>query len=170
MKLPNQLNRFSKKFDRLSAVRKFMVVALVWFLICVPAVPFALTSDHRVFEGLGKVHFVLFGVTLSALYAALLAGIAVLSEKAMKHVGESKPRWLVCVMWLAPVWSIALIYLSAKWLLSDDPGWFLAVLVSFCTGYVGREVDPLAGKFCMIFAGILLFGGLLLPTFANVCR
>jgi hypothetical protein len=57
--------------------------------------------------------------------------------------------------------------MAARWLMSDDPGWFLAVIASFSAAYLGRTVDAIGGKFCIIFVSILLIGGLLMPASLN---
>jgi hypothetical protein len=79
-----------------------------------------------------------------------------------------KKHWIVPVLWLMPIWAVALIILSVKWLATDDPGWLAAIFGSFFAGYYGRRLDAKAGKFCMIFAGVIAAIGFLIPI--NVCR
>ena len=64
----------------MSARRKFTVVFIAIFMICLPAIPLVLHDDHRILQQLTDLEFILFGILLCAAYGAFLSGCGLLGK------------------------------------------------------------------------------------------
>ena len=76
-----------KKFNSLTSWKKFCILFWGLFIICLPAIPFAINSDRRIFlNEMTDLHFTIFAIICCAAYAFLLAGAGVVAEKIIKKL------------------------------------------------------------------------------------
>ena len=73
------------KFERFSSGRKFLILFVFLFIICLPAIPIVMASGQRIYTEWSDIKFVAFAVlAVSAGYAAFLAGFSLFFARFIK--------------------------------------------------------------------------------------